>query len=181
MDYALKNGATVTIRPPRINDAEALIRLFTAADAETPFLGRNPGEFQYSVDEERRILESVLKEKDSAWFVAEYDGEIVGQCSVGLVRRNQRFRHRAGVAFVLLKSHWNLGIGGRMMLECLNWCREHNVEQVELDVVAGNDRAMSMYKSFGFELTGNKPRALKYPDGSFADEYLMVKYLSESK
>ena len=177
MDYVLKNGTTVTLRPPCIEDAEALIRLFTIADAETPFLGRNPGEFQYTVEEEQRILSDVIKAQDSAWFLAEYNGEIVGQCSVGLVRRNQRFRHRAVVAFVLLKSHWNLGIGGRMMQECMNWCREHCVEQLELDIVAGNDRALSMYKSFGFEVTGTKPNALKYPDGSYADEYLMVRYL----
>ena len=181
MNYTLKNGTTVVIRPPRVEDAEALIRLFTTADAETPFLGRNPGEFQYTVNEERSVIEGALNSAGSAWFVAEYEGEIVGQCSVGLVRRNQRYLHRASVAFVLLKSHWNLGIGGRMMLECLNWCRNHNIEQLELTVVSGNDRAMSMYKSFGFEVTGTKPNALKYPDGSYAEEYFMVKYLNESE
>ena len=75
MDYILKNGSTVTIRPPRVDDAAALIDLFTTADAETPFLGRNPGEFQYTVEEERHILENVLKENNSAWFVAEYQGK----------------------------------------------------------------------------------------------------------
>lgn len=177
MEYLLKNGKTVSIRPPRIEDAEGIIRLFTTADCETPFLGRNPGEFQYTAEEERRVIENVIKAQDSAWFVAEFEGRIVGQCSVGLVRRNQRFRHRADVAFVLLKSYWSLGIGGKMMLECLKWCYEHGVTQVELDVVSGNDRALSMYKNFGFEITGTKPNALRYPDGTFADEYFMVKYL----
>lgn len=179
MNYVLTNGKTAVIRPPRIEDAESLIRLFTTADAETSFLGRNPGEFQYTVEEERSIIEGVLKSIDSAWFVAEYEGQIVGQCSVALVRRNQRFRHRADAAFVLLQSHWNLGIGGRMMTECLNWCREHGVLQVELDVVSGNERAVNMYKSFGFEITGTKPRALRYPDGSFSDEFFMVKQLDK--
>lgn len=177
MEYVLKNGKTVSVRPPRIEDAEALIALFSLADAETPFLGRNPGEFQYTSEQERAVIANVLSDADCAWFVAEYEGQIVGQCSVGLVRRNQRFRHRAEVAFVLLKSHWNLGIGGRMMSRCLNWCREHGVLQIELDVVSGNTRAMEMYKSFGFEVTGTKPNALRYPDGSFADEYSMVKFL----
>lgn len=119
----------------------------------------------------------MLKAQDSAWFWAKYEGEIFGRCSVGLVRRSQRFRHRADVAFVLLKCCWSLGIGGRMMQECLHWCRGRGVLQVELDMVAGNDRALSMYKSFGFEITGTRPTALRYPDGTFADEYLMVKYL----
>ena len=177
MDYMLKNGISVVIRPPCVEDAAALIRLFTLADAQTPFLARNPGEFRYTVEEEQQVISNALIAQDSAWFVAEYEGEIVGQCSVGLIRRNQRYRHRADVAFVLLKSHWNLGIGGRMMLECLNWCRERSIEQLELTVVSGNERALSMYKSFGFEITGTKPNALKYPDGAYADEYFMVKNL----
>lgn len=41
---------------------------------------------------------------------------------------------------------------------------------------AGNKRALRMYKSFGFEVTGTRPRALKYPDGSYADEYMMTKF-----
>ena len=177
MDYMLKNGISVVIRPPCVEDAAALIRLFTLADAQTPFLARNPGEFRYTVEEEQQVISNALIAQDSAWFVAEYEGEIVGQCSVGLIRRNQRYRHRADVAFVLLKSHWNLGIGGRMMLECLRWCREHDVLQAELGVVQGNDRALTMYQSFGFKTIGTLPRALRYPDGSFADEYLMVKFL----
>ena len=181
MNYLLKNGKTAVIRPPRIEDAESLIRLFTTAETETSFLGRNPGEFQYTIEEERSIIENVLKSVDSTWFVAEYEGRIVGQCSIGLVRRNQRFRHRADMAIVLLQSHWNLGIGGRMMTECLNWCREHGVLQVELDVVSGNERAMNMYRSFGFEITGTNPRALRYPNGSFSDEYTMVKFLDKSE
>ena len=177
MDYMLKNGRNVIVRPPHVGDAEALVQLFTLADAETPFLARNPGEFQTTVEKERDVIADVLKNADSAWFVAEYEGKVVGQCSVGLIRSRQRFRHRAELAFVLLKEYWNLGIGGRMMLECLRWCREHDVLQAELGVVQGNDRALTMYQSFGFKTIGTLPRALRYPDGSFADEYLMVKFL----
>ena len=34
-----------------------------------------------------------------------------------------------------------------------------------------------MYKGFGFKKIGTIPRALRYLDGSFADEYRMVKFL----
>ena len=63
------------------------------------------------------------------------------------------------------------------MEECLKWCVENNVTQVELDVVATNQRALTMYKNFGFEVVGTMPKALKYLDGTFADEYKMVKFL----
>ena len=177
MIYQLKNGKSVNVRPLQISDAEAMVHLLQTADSETPFLARNPGEFNTSVEQERDIIKNSLTHQDAAWFVAEYEQRVVGQCSVGLVRSRQRFRHRAEVAFVLLKDYWNLGIGGKMMKSCLAWCRDHNVLQAELMVVTQNEHALSMYKSFGFEICGTVPHALRYPDGSFADEYLMIKQL----
>ena len=81
------------------------------------------------------------------------------------------------MAFVLVKEFCDMGIGCKMMLECIKWCEEHHVTQIELDVVMKNERALSMYKNFGFEIVGTMPNALKYTDGTYADEYKMVKNL----
>lgn len=177
MEYLLRNGKKVTIRKPNVEDAKAIINVMTIADTETLFLARNPGEFCTPVEREKQIIENVLADNDSEWFVAEYDNKVIGQCSVGLVRRNARYRHRAECAFVILNDYCNLGIGGKMMEECIKWCREHGVTQLELDVVKNNERALKMYQKFGFEIIGTKEMALKYQDGTYADEYLMVKKL----
>ena len=34
-----------------------------------------------------------------------------------------------------------------------------------------------MYQDFGFEITGIKENALRYHDGTYADEYFMMKKL----
>ena len=177
MEYLLRNGKKVIIRKPNVEDAKAIINVMTIADTETLFLARNPGEFCTPVEREKQIIENVLADNDSEWFVAEYDNKVIGQCSVGLVRRNARYRHRAACAFVILKDYCNLGIGGKMMEECIKWCRKHGVTQLELDVVKNNERALKMYQNFGFEIIGTKEMALKYQDGTYADEYLMVKKL----
>jgi len=177
MEYTLKNGTTVIIRPPKVEDAEGLISLIRTADTETLFLARNPGEFQVTVDKEKRIITDVLEDSDRTWFVAEYEGKVIGQCSVGLVLSYKRYRHRAGVAFVLLKEYCDFGIGGKMMEECLKWCKEHNIKQVELDVISNNERAIKMYKGFGFNIVGTIPNALHYENDTYVDEYLMVKSL----
>ncbi len=177
MKYLLKNGKSVLIRKPKVEDAKDVIELIKTADSQTKFLAREVGEFTTIIEREMEIIESVLNSKDSTWFVAEYDGKVIGQSSVGLVRRNCRYRHRAEVAFVIPEEYCNIGIGGKMMEECLNWCRDNNVEQVELDVVTTNTRAFNMYKNFGFEVMGTIPRALRYQDNTYADEYLMVKNL----
>lgn len=177
MEYQLKNGSKVNIRKPVVEDAENMISIISTADAETLFLGRNPGEFCTTVEKEKSILQGVLSDSDSTWFVAEYEGKLVGHCSVGLVRSTQRYRHRAEVAFVVLKDYWDLGIGGKMMAECMTWCTEKGVTQIELDVVTANQRALTMYKNFGFEIVGTLPNAMRYPDGKNADLYKMVKIL----
>ena len=177
MEYVLKNGNKVNIRAPRVEDAEQLVYVMKTADCETRFLARNPGEFTTTVEREKEIIANVLNNKNSAWFLPEYDGKLVGQCSVGIVRNNDRYRHRAGVAFILLQEYWGLGIGGKMMEECIKWCTAHGITQIELDVVKDNERALKMYQSFGFEIVGSQPKALRYPDGTYADEYLMVKML----
>lgn len=178
MYYELKNGKSVLIRKPYIEDAEQIINVLKTADGETRFLARNPGEFKATVEQEKNLIESVINgDFGRMWFVAQYEGKIIGQCSVGLVRNNERYLHRASVAFVLLKEFWGLGIGGKMMLECIKWCEAHNIEQIELDVLKDNERAIAMYRGFGFEIVGIIPNALKYADGTYGDEYLMVRKL----
>lgn len=172
-EFPLKNGSSVIIRKPVIEDAEAIIAVIKKADTESKFLAREPGEFKATIEREREMIRSVLDDSDRDWFVAEYNGQVVGQCSVGLINSYQRYRHRAGVAFVLLKDYWQLGIGGKMMLQCIEWAHRKNIEKLELEVVSNNSRALRMYESFGFKIAGTNHNALKYGDGSYADEYLM--------
>ena len=65
-----------------------------------------------------------------------------------------------------------------MINECIKWCKEKGVEQLELEVVTQNSRAISMYKNLGFEVYGTKKHALKYSDGTYADEYYMILFLN---
>ncbi len=178
MEYPLSNGTAVTIRTPQLPDAQSIMDVIAAADTETRFLAREPGEFSVTLAQEEAFLEAANREPDMAWFVAEYQGRVVGQASVSLVRKSLRYRHRAQVALVLLKAFWGMGIGGKMMQRCIDWCREKNVAQLELSVIADNDRALKLYRSFGFRTVGTIPKALRYADGTYADELLMVLDLS---
>ena len=55
--------------------------------------------------------------------------------------------------------------------------KEKGIEQLELEVVADNDRAIALYKKIGFEKMGTFPHNMKYKDGTYADAYWMVKIL----
>ena len=63
------------------------------------------------------------------------------------------------------------------MEECIKWCKKTGVVQIELDVVKNNEKALKMYRKFGFEIIGTRKNALCYQNGTYADEYMMVKEL----
>ncbi|MBL4935030.1 GNAT family N-acetyltransferase [Clostridium sp. YIM B02515] len=97
-------------------------------------------------------MSNIINDESGLFLIAQLSGRIIANCSVGIVSNNKRFLHRAGMGITVRKEYWNKGIGKIMMKECINWCKENGVEQLELEVVTQNDRAVSMYKSFGFEI-----------------------------
>ena len=90
----------------------------------------------------------------------------------------EKDRHRASVAIALLQEFWNLGIGTRMFEEMFQVAEARGgVRQIELEFIEGNTRARALYEKMGFRITGIKPDAIRMKDGSFVNEYMMVKML----
>ena len=174
MKCILKNGNSVFIRKPTIEDALEIINIISTADTETKFLARNPNEFNVTEEQEKEFIRNILEDNNQDWFVAEYYGKVIGQCSVRIVSKTKRCCHRAEVTFVILKDYCGMGIGGKLMQQCINWCKDKDVTQIELYVVADNKHAINMYESFGFKRTGTITKAMRYDDGTFADELLMI-------
>lgn len=54
---------------------------------------------------------------------------------------------------------------------------EHGFEQLELEVVTENRRAISLYQKMGFRICGTLPDNMKYKDGTYADVYWMMRKL----
>jgi len=179
-DYTLKDGQRLIVRSPHIDDAQGLIDQMKLVDAETKFLSREPGEFGFTLEQEVTFIENCRNNDTIHFLVGEVAGEIVANCSVGLLMNNRRYLHRASMGIAIKKAYWHRGIGKHLMQECIDWCKTMGVEQLELEVVTENERGLSMYKKFGFEVYGTKKHALKYADGSYADEYFMILFLDKN-
>lgn len=147
-------------------------------DSETKFLAREPGEFNFTLEQEREFIKNSINDENRLFLIGEIDGRIVANCSVGVVSNNKRQLHRAAMGIAVRKDYWSNGIGKKLMRECIKWCKEKGVEQLELEVVTQNDRAVSMYKNLGFKICGTKKPALKYADGTYADNYIMILFLN---
>lgn len=175
--YGLKNGRMLTVRSLLPDDAPKMIAFMNAVDTETRFLSREPGEFNYTEEQEREIITRRGADEDTYWLVGEIDGAIAANCEARRVGARSRFRHRASMGIVVGREYWRLGIGKILIQELIAWCREKGFEQLELEVLAANERAQALYRSVGFTVTGTRPNAFKYPDGTYADDLFMVKPL----
>lgn len=173
----LKDGRTCTLRSVEARDAEDMIEYLRIVSLETPFLLRNEDEVTYTVEAEKQLLENKRNNPREIMMVAEVEGIIAGNCGIVSNGNLRRVYHRCGFAIALKEHYWHIGIGSAMMEYAFYLANKMGYEQVELEVVDGNNRAKRLYERFGFRETGKNFRALKYDDGSYRDEYKMVKIL----
>lgn len=177
-NYELRSGKELILRLPEETDAEALINQMRQVDRETLFLAREPDEFHLTVNDEEAFIKQALDDENRLFLVAEVDGEIVGNCTVARVATGYRYRHRASFGIAIIERFWGQGIGKKMMQACIQWCVLQDVEQMELEVVSTNERAIALYRNFGFEIYGTKEKSLKYANDTYADEYFMILFLT---
>ena len=176
--FKLKDGREALLRSPCEEDAEEMLQFIMKASGETEFLLRSPEEWaDFSLDQEKAFLNAACCNENSMMIACIVDGRIAGNCQISF-STGMKERHRASVAIALLQEFWNLGIGTKMFEEMIHIAGERGeIRQIELYYIEGNSRARSLYEKMGFRITGVKPDAIRMKDGSFVNEYMMVKKL----
>ena len=172
-----KRGQIVILRNAEESDAEDLIQYLRVVSAETPFLVREPEEITLTVEQEREFLRGKKESERELMLIAIANGKHIGNCSVMQLGTNRRYAHRCQIGIALYHEFCSRGIGRKMMEAALQKAKEAGYEQAELEVIAGNERAISLYKQLGFEEFGVFPDNIKYKDGSYADAVWMMKKL----
>ena len=171
----LKNGKTCVLRSVEPEDAERMISYMKIMLGETPYLLRAPEEFDYSVEGEAEVLALRRDDPRTLMILAEAEGEIVATSDVMSMGTKSHTMHRAALGMSVRKDYWRLGIGSAMMERLIAHARKSGFEQIELEVVSTNRRAIGLYVKYGFQVYGTRPHGIKYPDGSYADDYMMLK------
>lgn len=173
----LKDGRECILRNANADDAGAMIEYLKRTAAETPYLLNNPEEILYTLEGEQEILEKFRLEDRKVMIAAEVEGRLAGNCSVAPVGGRLRVRHRCSIGIALLKDFWGLGIGTAMFENMLRFAKDSGYEQAELEVVGTNERGLALYKKMGFVPYGERPHGMKYKDGTYVNEIMMVKML----
>lgn len=177
MQIQLKDGRQAILRSPEVADAAELLAYVTKACGETEFLARYPEEWaNMSLEREQAWVQSRRESPDILAITCFVDGKLAGNCEI-VFHKGMKTSHRATIAIAILQEYWGLGIGSYMFEQMIATAKKHGTMIMELEFVAGNDRARALYEKFGFEIIGKKPNAIRQRDGSLLDEYMMQKYL----
>ena len=174
----LSGGQSCTIRSAEPEDAGRMLQYMKIMLGETPFLLRTPEEFNYSPDEEAAILARRRDDPRCLMLVAELDGQIISTADISSHGAKSRVLHRAELGISVRKDYWRQGIGSALMKRLIDFAAQTGYEQIELTVESKNARALALYHKYGFIVYGTRPHGMKYPDGSYDNDYLMVKMLS---
>lgn len=179
IEFELKDGRSAAIRSIRPDEAEAVLVCFKNLITQTKFLLLDNEKNVASLERETAYLEGMQSSTTNVQLGLYVDGVIMGLADVHITSdRHERLKHRCGIGVSIDKSLWGLGLGKRMMDAVIDVAQRYGYEQMELQVMADNERAISLYKKYGFEICGTLPDALKDADGTYHDEHTMVKKLT---
>ena len=154
----LKNGKEALLRNGDSADGLPVFETFNATHAETDYLLSYPDENSFDPEQEAKFLEEKTNSPDEIEIIAVVDGKVVGTAGIEAVGRKHKVRHRAELGIGILKEYWGLGLGKALTKACIQCAKEPGYTQVELNVVAENEAAISLYQSLGFTEFGRNPR-----------------------
>ena len=170
---ALRDGRPCILRNAAAEDGQAVLDIFLLTHAQTEFLTTYPEESTYTVAQEAAYMQKKADSPNEIEILAELDGGIVGSAGVSCVRDAIKTRHRAEFGVSVDRACWGLGIGRALTEACVECARAAGYAQIELEVVAENASALSLYRSAGFVEYGRNPRGFRTRSGKWQEIVLM--------
>lgn len=174
----LTNKKTCVFRTPAPDDAADVLDFLHATAEETAFLTSYPEEITITVEEEAKKLSTMQTDPLSTMIAVFYETRLIGLASLSPVANRSKLIHRATIGIAILSDFWGMGIGGLLINELSCAAAQAGYEQIELGVHRNNSRAIKLYQRYGFEVYGRLDKAIKFKDGSYCDEYFMIKRLN---
>ena len=154
----------VEIRPARPADARDWIRHVGDVASEARFIRTE--EVRWTVREMRGRWRRAWT-RDRADVLALVDGRVIGSLSIGR-EANPVTRHVGSLGMSVDRDWRGRGVGSALLSEAFRWARWAGVEKLALTVYPHNQRAINLYKKYGFveegRLTGHSKKTYGYDD-----------------
>ncbi|MFT8352774.1 GNAT family N-acetyltransferase [Clostridium saccharoperbutylacetonicum] len=176
-EIKLKDGTRCILRSPNEFDAEKMLEYLKMTSEETHFMVRYPEEIKITTDKEIEIIKESLNSKQDLMIAAFIDDELAGNVGLNCIRNHIKLRHRAAFGISIKEKYWNKRLGNILIKEVIEQAKQIGYEQIELGVFSDNEKAIALYKKYGFEVWGITKNAFKLKDGNYHDEINMGRML----
>ncbi|MHC0038789.1 GNAT family N-acetyltransferase [Pseudoneobacillus sp. C159] len=163
------------IRTAIEQDAKNLSEVRLQIDGETENLDREKGEAYLDELGFKRIIKDDSESMRNLFLVAEVNGRIVGfsRCEGSKLKRSS---HRVEFGVCVLKEFWGYGIGQNLLKEFIHWADLNGIKKITLNVLETNDKAIKLYKKYGFEVEGILRKDKVLSDGNYYNTVLMGRF-----
>jgi putative acetyltransferase len=163
---------TITVRRARVDDAAAIARLM---DDRAVYPGLMQMPYASEETQRARLVDSLAPGKADVLLVAERGGEIVGSCGMHPAGASPRRRHVMALGISVRADAQGQGVGSALMQAMCDYAdRWIGLLRLELCVYVDNERAIALYRRFGFEVEG-RHRGYVLRDGAFVDAFAMAR------
>ena len=170
----LKNGKEAWLKNGDASDGSAVLENFNATHAETDYLLSYPDENSFDPEREAQYLEEKTKSANEIEIIAIVDGKVAGTAGIEAVGTKYKVRHRAEFGIGILREYWGLGLGRALTTACIQCAKDAGYLQLELNVVAENERAVALYRDLGFEEFGRNPFGFNSRTNGFQELIYML-------
>ncbi|MHB1920682.1 MAG: GNAT family N-acetyltransferase [Chitinophagaceae bacterium] len=176
MQFLLSNGQSLKIRPAVMGDAPQLLETFRQLVLQTDFLLTTPQEArQLTLKAEQDFISSFVHHTNNLLLLGLVGDQVVSTLTVSQGRWKKQ-QHLGEFGIAVLESHWNLGIARRMINYMLRWVRDQEpLTLLYCKVMANNEKAIHLYKNFGFTEQGRLQGAICQN----ADQYVDILFFSK--
>ena len=173
----LKNGKEALLRNGDAMDGQTVYDVFNLAHTESDYLLSYPEENSYTPEKEAEFLQLKTESDNEIEIVAVVDEKVVGVAGIEAVGTKYKVKHRAEFGISVLKDYCGFGLGKALLRACIECAKKAGYTQLELNVVADNIRAISLYKKLGFVEYGRNPRGFNSKASGYQElvyMYLML-------
>lgn len=169
----MKNGRVCFLHNGTEQDGQALLDIYTLTHSQTDYLLSYPDETEMTAEQEAAFLKEKTQSIDEIELLAEVDSIVVGSAGIGRIGMKEKVKHRAEFGISVDKAYWGLGIGRALTEACIECAAAAGYVQLELEVVAANEKAVRLYRSAGFTEYGRNPRGFRSRQSGWQEIVLM--------
>ena len=172
-----KRGDKYILRSLSARDAAALITFVDTASAESPFFPWSPGDTALNAGNAEEYILEFEKDGRRLLLGAFRDGELQGLTEMSNYGAWEKALHRCTIGTGVLGAARGRGIGKKLTVVLFPVAKAAGYEQVEVTTSVKNEISYRNLMSMGFQEYGVIPHKMKFPDGTYSDEHIMVKWL----